>query len=216
VSNGFGRDARAFEAQQSALAMLSSAQRYRDPFTCKHEDRTAELAAAIAARMGLPPARIEILRLAATVHDIGKIGVPTEIVGKAGKLSDPEYALMKTHSVIGHEILRHLRSPFPFAEIALQHHERLDGSGYPQALSGDAILLEARILAVADVCDAMTSHRAYRAALPRDFVLAELHGMSGRTLDANAVAACTAHVLAHPVAESRGRVVTATSEPICS
>lgn len=215
MNRHFGKDASGLEVQQSALAMLSAAQGYRDPFTCKHEDRTANLAAAIAARMGLPSARIEILRLAATVHDIGKIGVPTEIVGKACKLSDPEYALMKTHCVIGHEILGQLRSPCPFAEIALQHHERLDGSGYPQALSGEEILLEARILAVADVFDAMTSHRAYRAALPQDFVLSEPHGMNGRTLDANAVEACTAHVLTLPVADMRGRAVSANDEPIC-
>jgi HD-GYP domain-containing protein (c-di-GMP phosphodiesterase class II) len=204
-----GKDAQMLAGPRAALEMLSAAQRYRDAFTCKHADRVVDLAAAIAIRMDLPERRIEILRLAAMVHDIGKIGVPSEIVGKAGTLSEPEYALMKTHCAIGYDILTHLRSRFPIADIVVQHHERLDGSGYPQALSGNAILLEARILAVADVFDAMTSHRSYRAALSVDFVLAQIQAMAGRTLDADAVGSCTAHVLANPAASYVGAVAPA-------
>ena len=191
---------------RAALEMLCAAQRYRDPFTCKHEDRVADLASAIAIRMDLSSTRVECLRFAAIVHDIGKIGVPTEIVGKAGTLTEPEYALMKTHCVIGYEILSHLRSRLPIADIAAQHHERIDGSGYPHALAGNNIILEARILAVADIFDAMTSHRAYRAALPEDFVLAELKTMAGRTLDPGAVDACCVHILARPAAHAPAAV----------
>jgi putative nucleotidyltransferase with HDIG domain len=175
---------------RAAIAALSSAHGHRDPFTCKHEQRVADFAVALASRLGLAAARVEILRMAAVTHDIGKIGVPTEIVGKAGKLSAPEYALMQTHCEIGFDILRQLHSPYPIADIAYQHHERLDGSGYPLGLAGDAIVFEARILAVADVFDAMSSHRSYRAAMPLHAVLAELRSQAGRTLDASIVEAC--------------------------
>jgi HD-GYP domain-containing protein (c-di-GMP phosphodiesterase class II) len=194
------------KALRPAVDMLARAHRYRDAYTCQHQERVAVLAASIGAIVGLPSSRIEILHLAATVHDIGKLGVPSEIVGKPGKLSEPEFALVQTHCAIGHDILLQLRAPFPIAEIVLQHHERLDGSGYPRGLKGAATLAEARILAVADTFDAMSSYRPYRAALPEDFALAELHQMAGRLLDREAVEACTRHVLSgkavHPAAAS--------------
>jgi len=178
-----------------SIAMLSAAHQYRDPFTVQHQHRTAELSAAIALDLGLSVSEIAVLRLAASVHDIGKIAVPTEILFRPDALSDLEYAVIKTHSPIGKAILEHLESPFAVAEIVAQHHERLDGSGYPCGLKAADILPQARILAVADVFDAMTSKRPYRDGLPTDFVLGKLQEMAGRLLDADAVAACQRHIL---------------------
>lgn len=205
-------DTSLLKALRPAIDMLARAHRYRDAHTCLHQERVADFAASIGAIMGLPTGRLEVLHLAATIHDIGKLGVPTEIVGKPGTLSDPEYALVQTHCAIGHDILMQLRAPFPIADIVFQHHERLDGSGYPRGVKGDAILVEARILAVADVFDAMSSYRPYRAALSEDFVLGELHQMSGHALDRDAVEACARYVLSgkaiHPAVAS---LVAATS-----
>ena len=178
------------DALRPSIALLSAAHGYRDSFTVEHQDRVAALSVAIGIRLGLGDLQLEILRLAAIVHDIGKIAIPSEILSKPGALSDPEYALIKQHCVIGFNILGNLKSPMSIAEIAYQHHERIDGSGYPRGLRGVEVIPEARILAVADVFDAMTSNRAYRPGLPRDFVLGEMHAMSGRTLDADAVEAC--------------------------
>jgi putative nucleotidyltransferase with HDIG domain len=205
VSEGapYFADARPLEAMRPSVAMLSAAHRHQDPITVKHEDRTAKLAVAIGVRLGLSPSRIEVLRLAAIVHDIGKIGVPRNILDKPGTLSEPEYAIVKTHCAIGHDVLQQLQAPFPVAEIIFQHHERLDGSGYPRGLSGESILLEARILAVADVFEAMTSNRSYRVAFLPDFVLGELQAMAGRLLDADAVDACRHYILTGPHSTSR-------------
>jgi putative nucleotidyltransferase with HDIG domain len=181
-----------------SIAALTAAQGSRDPFTVQHQERVSSLAVAIGTQLGLAEERLEILRLAAVVHDIGKMAVPAEILGKPGALSGPEYALIKTHCVIGFGILQELQSPLPIAEIAYQHHERLDGSGYPRGLSGNRILLEARIVSVADVYDAMTSNRAYRAGMPADFVLETLRGMAGSLLDADAVEACQHCILSAP------------------
>jgi putative nucleotidyltransferase with HDIG domain len=181
-----------------AQDLLETAQRAHDLFTCEHQQRTTELAVAIGARLALSDARLEVLRLAALLHDVGKMGVPAGIVRKPGELSSSEHALVRAHCAVGHGILEFLEVPFPLPEIVLQHHERLDGTGYPRALAGDEILIEARILAVADAFDAMTSYRGYRAALPAEFALAELTKLSGRALDADAVAACAAHVQAQP------------------
>lgn len=185
-----GIDARMLEALRPSIAMLSAALDYRDPFTVRHQERTAQLAVAIGAQLGLGTQRLEVLRLAAMVHDIGKIALPAEILGKPGVLSDTEYALVKTHCAIGYGILQNLQSPLPIAEIAYQHHELLDGSGYPRGLSGEAILLEARIVSVADVYDAMSSSRSYHSGMPADFVLEKLHAMAGTLLDKDAVEAC--------------------------
>ena len=141
------------------------------------------------AHLGLGELALGVLRIAAQVHDIGKIALPAEILGKPGSLTELEYALVREHSLIGYRILQELTTEFPIAEIAYQHHERMDGSGYPRQLAGDAILLEARIIAVADVFDAMTSNRAYRPAMPEDLVLAKIHEMATRQLDPVVVAA---------------------------
>jgi putative nucleotidyltransferase with HDIG domain len=190
-----GKARSAIASLERSIAMLSIAHHYRDPFTVLHQQRTAELAAAIAGELGLASLDIAVLRLAASVHDIGKIAVPTEILYRPDALSDAEYAVVKTHSSIGQSILQRLESPFAVAQIVSQHHERCDGSGYPRGLQGAQILPEARILAVADVFDAMTSKRPYRDGLPSDFVLGELQAMASRKLDADAVAACRDYVV---------------------
>ncbi len=179
----------------ASIDALYAAHTSRDRYTVEHEERAAALVVGIGSLLGLKAARLEVLRLAALVHDIGKISVPAEILARPGALTDVEYALIKQHAETGFRILEKLQSPLPLAEIAYQHHERLDGSGYPRGLSGNEIMLEARILAVADVFDAMISDRGYRAGLPHDFVLAELAKMAGHKLDADAVEACRHFVL---------------------
>ena len=198
-------DAPALLAARPAIEMLVTVQRLQDPHTCRHAERTADLAVAIAGLLGLTILQIETLRLAAMVHDIGKIALPGGILGKPSRLSEFEYSLVKTHSGYGYQILQALNSELPLAQIVHQHHERMDGSGYPLGLSGRHILPEARILAVADVFDAMTSLRAYRAAIAEDLVLTELRAMAVRTLDAEVVRACVDHVTAlHDAAGSPG------------
>ncbi len=162
----------------------------RDPYTAGHQRRVADLACAIAREMNLSEDRIEGIRMAATIHDIGKIAVPAEILSKPGELSDVEMSIIKTHSQVGYEILKGIDFPWPIAEIVYQHHERLDGSGYPRGLKGDEILLEARILAVADVVEAMISHRPYRPALTLDVALKEITENSGTLYDPEVVKAC--------------------------
>jgi putative nucleotidyltransferase with HDIG domain len=185
----------AISALERSIAMLSAAHACRDPYTVQHQQRTAALSAVIAEDLGLSHLRIVVLKLAASVHDIGKLAVPMEILLRPDALSDVEYAVIKTHSAVGQSILLRLESPFAVAEFAAQHHERLDGSGYPHGLKGAEILLEARILAVADVFDAMTSKRPYREGFSVDFVLGELHDKAGRVLDADAVSACRDYIL---------------------
>jgi len=182
-------------ALRPSIEMLARAHRYRDPFTCQHQERVARFAVSIGAALGMPALRLEVLYLAAIVHDIGKLAVPAEIIAKPGKLSDPEYTLVQAHSAIGYDILLQLHAPYSIADIVHQHHERSDGSGYPCGLRGDAILEEARVLAVADTFDAMSSYRPYRTALPEDFVLGELHKMAGHTLDRDPVEALARLVL---------------------
>jgi len=183
-------DASTTDALHTCIALLSTVHGYRDGYTVEHEDRVAMLAVGIGTQLGFGAPRLAMLRIAALVHDIGKIAIPAEIIGKSGAYTDAEYALMKGHCLVSYNILSRLNTTWPIAEIAYQHHERLDGSGYPRGLGGSDILLEARILAVADVYDAMTSVRPYRPGLPRDFVLGELHQMAGHLLDPDAVDAC--------------------------
>jgi HD-GYP domain-containing protein (c-di-GMP phosphodiesterase class II) len=209
-------------AFQATVGVLVSAVELRDPYTAGHQRRVARLADAIAREMGLPEEQIEGTRVAAVIHDIGKINVPTEILSKPGRLSDNEFDLVKTHPQVGHdilnipakrdrgrgglsqiefglikthpqagyEVLKTIEFPWPVAEIVLQHHERLDGSGYPQGLCGEEIMLEARILAVADVVEAMSSHRPYRSARGQDKALEEISKNRGRLYDADVVDAC--------------------------
>ncbi len=162
----------------------------RDPYTAGHQRRVAELACAIAEEMGLDRKRIEVLRIAGLLHDIGKISVPAEILSKPGKLTDVEMKLIMAHPKVGYEILKNIDFDGPVAEIVLQHHERMDGSGYPRGLKGDEILLEARILGVADVVEAMASHRPYRPALGIQMALDEIKRNKGKLYDPQVVDAC--------------------------
>ncbi len=169
---------------------LSAAVESRDPYTAGHQRRVTQLACAIAREMGLPEEQIEGLKIAGLLHDIGKISIPSEILSKPAKLNEIEFELMKSHPSVGYEILKKIDFPWPVAEIVLQHHERLNGSGYPQGLKGDDILLEARILGVADVVEAMSSHRPYRPALGIDKALEEISKNKGILYDPQVVEAC--------------------------
>jgi PAS domain S-box-containing protein/putative nucleotidyltransferase with HDIG domain len=175
---------------EGAVLALGLVVETRDPYTAGHERRVSELATAIAAETGMAGEALEALRLAALIHDIGKIAVPAEILSKPGRLSEVEFNLIKQHPGAGFEILAAIDFGLPVAEMVLQHHERLDGSGYPQGLAGEDVLPEARILAVADVVEAMSSHRPYRAALGMEAALAEVRAHAGEKYDADVVASC--------------------------
>lgn len=175
------------KALNTTIQVMVSAVESRDPYTAGHQTRSADLARAIAAEMGLPPEKIEVIRMAGSIHDIGKLSIPAEILSKPTKLGNIEFALIKEHAQKGYEMLKDVESPWPLAEIVYQHHERIDGSGYPRNLKGDEILMEARILAVADVVEAMASHRPYRPGLGIDEALNEIEKKRGTHYD-NAVA----------------------------
>lgn len=183
-----------FEKLQRSLegtvyALASTADK-RDPYTAGHQQGVTRLACAIAKEMGLPEEQIEGIRMAGLIHDIGKIYVPAEILSKPGTLSETEMNLIKTHPQVGYDILKTVEFRWPIAQIVLQHQERMNGSGYPQGLSGKEILLEARILAVADVVEAMASHRPYRPARGIDKALEEISQNRGVLYDPEAVDAC--------------------------
>jgi putative nucleotidyltransferase with HDIG domain len=173
-----------------AVTAIAAMVEMRDPYTAGHQRRVAKLAAAIATEMGLPDDQVQGLHMACVVHDIGKIRVPTEILVNPNKLTDAEFGIIKTHPSVGWEILKGIDFLWPVAEAVYQHHERLDGSGYPRGLKGDEILLEARILAVADVVEAMNSHRPYRPGLGVSPALQEISSNKGKLYDAAAVDAC--------------------------
>ena len=175
---------------RSAVAAIAATVEARDPYTAGHQQRVAELADAIAAEMGVEAGAIEGIRLAASIHDLGKIGVPVEILSRPSPLTPVEYAVVKEHCDVGARILESISFPWPVAEMVRQHHERLDGSGYPDGLIGDAILLGARIIAVSDVVDAMASPRPYRSALGLDTAMVEIETNRGRLYDAEVVDAC--------------------------
>ncbi len=177
-------------AIMSTVEMATMMGEMRDPYTAGHQRRVAAIAVAIGERMGLDADRREGLRVAGYLHDIGKITIPAEILSKPGRLSPIEYSLVKNHSQASHDILRNVDFPWPVAEIALQHHERMDGSGYPRGLTGADILPEARILAVADVVEAMSTHRPYRASLGVDKALDEIERGRGVAYDEAVVDAC--------------------------
>ncbi len=163
----------------------------RDPYTASHQRRVAQLAGAIAKEMGLPEEQIEGVRITGVIHDIGKVAVPGEILSKPGKLSAEEFSIIKTHPQVAYDILRNLEFPWPVAKTILQHHERLDGSGYPNGLCGKGIILEAKILCVADVVEAMVSHRPYRPALGIERALREIRRNKGILYDPKVADACS-------------------------
>ncbi|OGP94059.1 MAG: hypothetical protein A2Z19_04235 [Deltaproteobacteria bacterium RBG_16_54_18] len=174
----------------STVNALASTVEMKDPYTAGHQRWTTQLACAIAREMGLSSQQIEGIRMAGLIHDIGKINIPAEILSKPGRLSDVQYQMVKVHPQVGCDILREIKFPWPVAEIVLQHHERFDGSGYPEGLSGNAIIREARILAVADVVEAMASHRPYRVAHGIEQAIEEISENRGTLFDPDVVDAC--------------------------
>ena len=162
----------------------------RDPYTAGHQRQVADLASAIAVKMGIPREQRDSIHLAGTIHDIGKMQVPTEILSKCGKLTELEFDMIKTHSQAGYDILKTIEFQWPIAEFVLQHHERMDGSGYPSGLKGKNILIEARILSVADVVDAIVPHRPYRSALGIEKAQEEIFDNRGIVYDSDVVDAC--------------------------
>jgi PAS domain S-box-containing protein len=174
----------------TTIQVMVSAVEARDPYTAGHQLRSADLARAIAMEIGLPQEKIDGIRVVASIHDIGKLSIPAEILSKPAKLSEVEFSLIKDHSRRGYEILKDVESPWPLAEVVYQHHERMDGSGYPRNLKGDDILVEARILAVADVVEAMVSHRPYRPALGVNAALEEIMKNRGTLYDEAVVDGC--------------------------
>jgi len=172
------------------IQAISTTIEMRDPYTAGHQRRVALLAEAIAREMKLPEAQVEGIRFAAEIHDIGKIYVPAEILSKPTKLTELEYTIIKTHPQAGYDILKNIEFPWPIAQIVLQHHERINGSGYPNALKNGEILLEAKILAVADVVEAMSSHRPYRPSFGLDKALEEIQLNRGRLYEPEVVDSC--------------------------
>lgn len=178
------------KALGGTIRAIASVVETKDPYTAGHQRRVADIARAIAQEMKLPRERIDGLRMAGIIHDIGKVSVPSEILSSPRKLSSLEFSLIKTHAQSGHDIVREIEFPWPIARIIIEHHERMDGSGYPNALTGDQILPESRILAVADVVEAMATHRPYRPSLGLEAALDEITQNRGRLYDPEVVDAC--------------------------
>jgi putative two-component system response regulator len=175
---------------EGTVLAMSKIVESRDPYTAGHEQQVARIACIIAQKISLPEDQVEAIRIAGSLHDIGKIAVPSEFLTKPGRLSQLEMEMVKIHCQIAYDILKTIEFPYPIAQIILQHHERMDGSGYPQGLHGEDILLEARIIGVADVLEAMSSHRPYRAALGIEIAVEEIVKNRGRLYDAVIVDAC--------------------------
>jgi PAS domain S-box-containing protein/putative nucleotidyltransferase with HDIG domain len=178
------------QAMEGIVQAMAYTIETRDPYTAGHQRRVTQLACALAEQMELPIGVIEGVRMAGDLHDIGKIYVPAEILSKPGKLSEAEYNIIKTHSQVGYDILKTIDFPWPIADIVLQHHERMNGTGYPAGLQSKDILLEAKILAVADVIEAMATHRPYRPALSIEDALEEISENKGKLYDPKVVEAC--------------------------
>lgn len=172
------------------VAALATTSEMRDPYTAGHQKRVAQLACAIAGEIGLDSSRVKGIEVSGFLHDIGKISIPVEILSRAEKLGESEFNLLTGHPQVGHDILKSIEFPWEVAQVILQHHERLDGSGYPHGLTGDEIIFEAKILAVADVVDAMALHRPYRPALGVDAALEEITKNKNILYDPQAVDAC--------------------------
>jgi PAS domain S-box-containing protein/putative nucleotidyltransferase with HDIG domain len=181
---------RLVNAMENTIQAMAMIVEMRDPHTAGHQRRVTQLACAIAKEIGLSEDQITGLRLAGLIHDIGKVRIPAEILTNPNGLSEAEFNIIKTHPLVGYEILKTIDLPWPIAQIVHQHHERIDGSGYPSGVSGDDIILEARVLAVADVVEAIASHRPYRPALGIDKALDEISQQSGVLYDPKVVNAC--------------------------
>jgi len=175
---------------EALIQVMESTIAARDPYTVYHQRRATQIACAIGGEMGLAENRLRDLRIAGTLHDLGKIAISLELLAKSGKLTTLEFALLKTHPQVAYNLLKPVKLPGGTAEIILQHHERLNGSGYPRGLRGQEILLEARILGVADVMEAMCSHRPYRDSLGLTAALEEITRNQGIFYDAAVVQTC--------------------------
>ena len=175
---------------EETIKTLSTIVEIRDPYTSGHQQRVTQLAVLIAKEMGLEQDRVSAIRTAATVHDIGKINIAASILSKPGKISELEYAIIKTHPEVSYDMLKNIDFSWPVANIVLQHHERINGSGYPKGLKGDDIMIEAKIIAVADVVEAMASHRPYRPSLGIDQALKEIEQNKAILYDPGVVDAC--------------------------
>lgn len=206
------------KAIQGVIHVVAQTIETRDPYTAGHQRGVANLAVAIARRLGLSEDRLEGLKLAATVHDLGKISIPAEILAKPSGLTEVEMGMIRIHPGAGYEILRKVEFPWPIAQMVLQHHERINGSGYPQGLQAPDILLEAKILGVADVVDAMCSHRPYRAALGISMALAEIRQNRGLLYDPAVVDACLEYfqekLAAHPITTRKTYKNLITPQPL--
>jgi response regulator RpfG family c-di-GMP phosphodiesterase len=178
------------EVMDGTIRAMALAVEMRDPYTSGHQHRVAELAQAIAKEINLPAESIEGVHMAASIHDIGKISLPAEILSKPGKLTEIELKMIQTHSKVGYDVLKGIDFPWPIAQIVLQHHERMDGCGYPHGLGGNEILIESRIVGAADVVETMASHRPYRPAMGLDKALGEVSGNKGKLYDEKVVNAC--------------------------
>ena len=178
------------KTMKGTIQAMASTVETRDPYTAGHQRRVASLARSIAKEMGLSKEKVEGVYMCGVIHDLGKISVPAEILAKPGRITETEFNLIKTHPKVGYEILKGIEFPWPIAEMVYQHHERMDGSGYPDSVSGDQIIEEARIIAVADVVEAMASHRPYRPALGIKVALEEIEKKKGTFFDRRAVDAC--------------------------
>ncbi|MFC1896522.1 HD domain-containing phosphohydrolase [Thermodesulfobacteriota bacterium] len=181
------RTARLQKALEGIIQAMVRTVESRDSYTAGHQNRVADLAAAIAVEMNIPKDQIEGIRTGGRIHDLGKISVPAEILSKPGRLTEIEFSLIKTHPRTGYDIIADIEFPWPIAQMVLQHHEKMNGSGYPQGLSGESIFLEARILCVSDVVEAMASHRPYRAALGIEKALDEISKNRGVFYDPEVV-----------------------------
>jgi len=186
---GICRNSRSDRVLRAAVLALNGALELRDPYTATHVREVTPVAVALAEELRLPPDRVELVRIASELHDIGMLGVPATVLSKPGTLSKAERLLVEEHSVLGYDLLRPMEFLGPIPQIVLQHHERLDGSGYPDGLTRDEIMLEARVIAVADVVEAMSAHRPYRAALPFRSAVDEIRRGAGVLYDAKAAAA---------------------------
>lgn len=175
---------------EGVIHVVSQVISSRDPYTASHQRRVAELARVIAREIGFTDWQVTDIHVTGLLHDVGKVSVPSEILSKPGKIDASEFSIIRNHCRVGYDILQKIDFPWPVTTVVLQHHERLNGSGYPEGLSGDDIILEARILGVADVVEAMSSHRPYRPALGLDNALEEIKQGSGILYDSDVVAAC--------------------------
>jgi HD-GYP domain-containing protein (c-di-GMP phosphodiesterase class II) len=187
ISSDLWKVKRVFEQVVSAMVKTMEV---RDPYTAGHQARVSRICVEIAAAMGFSVSRIKGIELAASIHDIGKLAIPNELLSKPGRLNPAEFEMIKTHSMVGYDIIKDIEFPWPIATMILQHHERANGSGYPYGLNGLDIMLEARILSVADVIEAMSSNRPYRAALGIEIAIEEITKNKNVLYDGNVVDAC--------------------------